>query len=955
MAGKSLASLDRKYRGKAKKFAEGGRARSPAAAPVASPFDADYIERLAAQAVGAGEPVTEVRSSEGRSFVPMPRSFGEAGQRMSAVLRGDVEPTPEEERQINVVRGFAEGPASIRAYHGSPHLFNRFDISKIGTGEGAQAYGHGLYFAESEPVARHYRDTLSRPYYELASGEPLVKKYGNDVLDVFENAAGDPNQINETINRLRNSVQRNLNDFGVKNVSQLNPLYAGDLASDTINMAKRADNLEDLLRSGDVKLAGQGHMYEVNLRTEPKNLLSFDAPIAAQDRRIRDELKAAGILKAYRENLSDFTSPMLTRNRTPRGENIMSFLEYSKGSPQAAASTLSDIGIPGVRYLDEGSRAAKRGMHNYVMFGDDLIDITRRYAEGGLAALDQKYAEGGTVRAPKETYISGQEHKLAYITDREAALLKAHGGSGRMTSHGIRAYDGDGGDGGDGNSGGDANDNSTSNSEASSQDAAGGNAGQGAGPSGVGAGASGEAGPGDNEGVGESAADQEDADQGKAMAATPIGTFSGFSPMSVSQALAAYDAGRLGLGQLAANMALSAVPGVTPGVNRDAIGEITDAISVSPVGLGLGLAGLATGVPGLSTLGGLAGTALGQALGVSNVIGTPSSENMSPNAAGGDQYTNYGASSPGAPTMTGTMTPAATTSTDASAMTDWSQLQSEANARNMSLSDYLTQKWSNPVGMAQGGLATLHQKYEKGGEVFPPAGEVAEYDPDEIDQIARQIHLRLPEDEREPVVFEDVGSPSDLTMRARMLMHGQNIGLVEGRGTGAGGDRFSSSTSMRDTPIEDDRYGVSQRVLNTNINAMLDAERNARIGAGMLALERAGDKGFTGYGPQLSAGYGPASVYGGYQSITPNMPGAKSQGSFVYGGNLNMPIDDSGTEANIGGTVMAGRRNPGSGVSGTQIMSNLERPFLGGKLALEMAADPSLRHKEFLIGYRRAF
>ena len=113
MAGKSLASLDRKYRGKAKKFAEGGRARSPAAAPVASPFDADYIERLAAQAVGAGEPVTEVRSSEGRGFVPMARSFGEAGQRMSAVLRGDVEPTPEEERQINVVRGFAEGPAII--------------------------------------------------------------------------------------------------------------------------------------------------------------------------------------------------------------------------------------------------------------------------------------------------------------------------------------------------------------------------------------------------------------------------------------------------------------------------------------------------------------------------------------------------------------------------------------------------------------------------------------------------------------------------------------------------------------------------------------------------------------------------------------------------------------------------------------------------------------------------
>ena len=49
----------------------------------------------------------------------------------------------------------------ITAYHGSPHEFDQFDTSKIGTGEGAQSYGHGLYFAESEPVAKKYRDKLS--------------------------------------------------------------------------------------------------------------------------------------------------------------------------------------------------------------------------------------------------------------------------------------------------------------------------------------------------------------------------------------------------------------------------------------------------------------------------------------------------------------------------------------------------------------------------------------------------------------------------------------------------------------------------------------------------------------------------------------------------------------------------------------------------------------------------
>lgn len=49
----------------------------------------------------------------------------------------------------------------LRLYHGSPHDFDKFSMDKIGTGEGAQAYGHGLYFADNETVARTYRDKVS--------------------------------------------------------------------------------------------------------------------------------------------------------------------------------------------------------------------------------------------------------------------------------------------------------------------------------------------------------------------------------------------------------------------------------------------------------------------------------------------------------------------------------------------------------------------------------------------------------------------------------------------------------------------------------------------------------------------------------------------------------------------------------------------------------------------------
>lgn len=48
----------------------------------------------------------------------------------------------------------------ITAYHGSPHLFDKFDIGKLGTGEGSQIFGHGLYVAESPEVAKQYAETV---------------------------------------------------------------------------------------------------------------------------------------------------------------------------------------------------------------------------------------------------------------------------------------------------------------------------------------------------------------------------------------------------------------------------------------------------------------------------------------------------------------------------------------------------------------------------------------------------------------------------------------------------------------------------------------------------------------------------------------------------------------------------------------------------------------------------
>ena len=57
----------------------------------------------------------------------------------------------------------------LDVYHGTPHRFpateanplGEFDASKIGTGEGAQVYGRGIYFTESPQAATQYKERLS--------------------------------------------------------------------------------------------------------------------------------------------------------------------------------------------------------------------------------------------------------------------------------------------------------------------------------------------------------------------------------------------------------------------------------------------------------------------------------------------------------------------------------------------------------------------------------------------------------------------------------------------------------------------------------------------------------------------------------------------------------------------------------------------------------------------------
>jgi hypothetical protein len=126
------------------------------------------------------------------------------------------------------------------------------------------------------------------------------------------------------------------------------------------------------------KLESAGNFYQVDLPDEQiAKMLDFDSPFNKQPKSVQEAIKASGIFKEYKANLSDFSSPMMSRNKNMRGENIMQFLEFKLGGPEQVAAKLRELGISGVRYLDQGSRGAGKGTSNFVVFPgmEDMLRI----------------------------------------------------------------------------------------------------------------------------------------------------------------------------------------------------------------------------------------------------------------------------------------------------------------------------------------------------------------------------------------------------------------------------------------------------------------------------------------------------------------------------------------------------------------------------------------------------
>jgi hypothetical protein len=223
-------------------------------------------------------------------------------------------------------------------WHGSPHKFDKFDSSKIGTGEGAQAYGHGLYLAESPEVATSYKDVL-------AQQKPLQ---GGAVVDS---------------SKLGLSPQaKKVFDY---NLSNNDPVRIQRFAQQGVPEYVEAWNALKYLEPNP------GSLYKVDLPDEHiAKMLDWDKPLSQQ----HPDVQAAFSLDKFPNNSAANLTGMEAYIKT--GQQ----LGEPTSSSVSAAQHLLKKGIPGIRYLDGGSRGTGAGTSNFVVFpgNEGLLQILER-------------------------------------------------------------------------------------------------------------------------------------------------------------------------------------------------------------------------------------------------------------------------------------------------------------------------------------------------------------------------------------------------------------------------------------------------------------------------------------------------------------------------------------------------------------------------------------------------
>ena len=253
-----------------------------------------------------------------------------------------------------------------RAWHGSPHIFDTFSTEHIGTGEGAQAHGWGLYFAGDRKIAEGYRNRLSD---RSASINSVLDELDSSEVDVFSQYIDldDYETFSKEIKRgafspKTNELLRALeeNDW----LGYDSPVRAIRQAlSPSLSNYEHTARLDRAVEAFDA----EGRVFEVDI-PDTDSLLDEQKMFSEQPANVQ-----AAINKLQEKELTPYYFAGFVPKERKTGREIYDALISAYGSPKAVSLKLNEFGIKGITY--DGVRDGRC----YVVFDDKAIQTIDFY------------------------------------------------------------------------------------------------------------------------------------------------------------------------------------------------------------------------------------------------------------------------------------------------------------------------------------------------------------------------------------------------------------------------------------------------------------------------------------------------------------------------------------------------------------------------------------------------
>ena len=343
-----------------------------------------------------------------RDFERARRANDEAGMAMAAAgaIPGG--------KLAKLLKGFDPTRLELDVYHGTPHRFpateanplGEFDASKIGTGEGAQAYGHGIYLAEAPGTAEIYKRALAEDVVAV-DGNRIAAKRSVD-------ARRDPESI--AVNALISAQSGQVDDPFATAMQRLGGKYGPRNEYD----AKAIEVIRNWRNKG-AKIEEGGVMYKADLPDEMIDRmldwdkpLSKDAPQAIKDAfnklaQTYPDLKEK-LFAAYREGQPGSHYYSLLNDYAKTGDLVK--------NQTFASDAMRQAGIPGIKYLDAGSRGqGGTGTRNFVVFPGEEKKV-RILERDGQKAPPQKIAQALEAASSKTVKAEPQPFGVqGYLND----------------------------------------------------------------------------------------------------------------------------------------------------------------------------------------------------------------------------------------------------------------------------------------------------------------------------------------------------------------------------------------------------------------------------------------------------------------------------------------------------------------------------------------------------------